>query len=322
MPYGNLIEGVEWPDFATDNPEKLKIRGVLPIPKWTGLGTGDIDKPGTVLHESHHGRFQFWHSMSPDDGYTNGEVRDKIIDQAVEWYDQARQTGNTYHLGKVLHMIQDGYVLSHVKRDENGKVRGFQNYNEQDPTEHSKDEMRQVKTVTESIDIQRQVLEDWQEVPGTLNALKASADILKLYKSGASSEDLKTYLKEKVYAFENVQTQFKPSGGSDPKYQKRIAEENSVPQTDDKYAMMVEAYLNKPFVEAIELHPDLMHVYARKGAVAAEVADMHPKQQAFVLTNFDTIAVSDISQGNIKPMQINSRDFTQESPQYSRTEFT
>jgi hypothetical protein len=67
-----------------------------------------------------------------------------------------------------------------------------------------------------------------------------------------------------------------------------------------------------------------MHVYARKRAVTAEIADMHPKHQAFVLANFDTVAVNDISQGNIIPMQINSKDASQDMqpPQLSRTEFT
>jgi hypothetical protein len=30
VPYGSLVGGVRWPDFATDNPEKVKIRGVVP----------------------------------------------------------------------------------------------------------------------------------------------------------------------------------------------------------------------------------------------------------------------------------------------------
>ncbi|MDD2833850.1 MAG: hypothetical protein PHD12_07565, partial [Methylotenera sp.] len=70
--------------------------------------------------------------------------------------------------------------------------------------------------------------------PGTLQALEASTAILKLYKSGASSKELADYLRDKVYPFENEQTKDLPAGGSDPKYQKRIAENADIPMSETR----------------------------------------------------------------------------------------
>lgn len=227
MPYGNMIEGVEWPDLPSSNPEKT-----------LGLYTTyrDLEKSGTITNDSHHGKYQIWHSMAPDDGtgrvYNNGEVKDLIIKQAIEWYEQAQSTNNTVHLGKVLHMVQDSYSHSHVMRDENDKVKSFQSYNEQDGHEHGTADKPQIKTVIESNGMERQVPEDWQKIPGTLQALEASTAILKLYESGASSKELADYLRDKVYPFENEQTKDLPAGGSDPKYQKRIAENTETPMSE------------------------------------------------------------------------------------------
>ncbi len=228
MEYTDKLEtGIRWNDAPSDNPEKLNYPGVFPI-------GGDINKLGTITNRSHHGDLQNLHSMMPSDKpYTNGEVRDKIIAQSVAFFEQARSSGNEVYLGKLLHSVQDSYVLSHVERDENNKVKGFQDYNEQDHGAHSTDEMRQVKTVAEVVGIQRQVLQDWQDVPGTKDAVKASADIMKLYNNPSkTSKDLADYLRYKVYPFENEQTKDLPAGGSDPKYQKHIAENAETPMSE------------------------------------------------------------------------------------------
>lgn len=224
-PYGNLVEGVKWPDAPDENenkkPNLSSYAKLFPV-------VGTIDTPGSITNKSHHGKFQIWHSMAPDDGtgrvYSNGEVKDLIIDQAVKWYEKAQETGDNLHIGKVLHMVQDSYSRSHVVRDEIGKIKNFQSYNEQDAHEHGTADKPQIKTVIESNGIERQVPESWQKIPGTTQALEASTAILKLYKSGASSKDLADYLRDKVYPFENQQTKSLPAGGSDPKYQKRIAD--------------------------------------------------------------------------------------------------
>ncbi|MFA7350500.1 MAG: hypothetical protein WC009_07035 [Methylotenera sp.] len=221
MPYNSLITGVRWNDLPSNNSTELDYLSVVPV-------FGTINKSDTIANKSHHGEFQIWHSMAPNDGtgrvYSNGEVKNLIIDQAVKWYDQAQTTGNNFHLGKVLHMVQDSYSRSHVVRDENGKIKNFQSYNEQDAHEHGTADKPQIKTVIENNGIERQVAEDWQKIPGTLQALEASTAILKLYKSSASSKELAEYLRDQVYPFENEQTKDLPAGGSDPKYQKRIAE--------------------------------------------------------------------------------------------------
>lgn len=225
-----LERGVRWNDAPSDNPEKLNYPAVFPI-------GGDINKPGTITYRSHHGDLQNLHSMMPDDSTgrapTNGEVKDKIIAQSVEFFEQARSTNNQVYLGKLLHTVQDAYVLSHVERDANNKVKGFQDYNEQDHGAHSSDEMRQIKTVTEVMGIQRQILQDWQDVPGTKDAVNASAHIIKLYNDPTkTSKDLADYLRDKVYPFENEQTKDLPSGGSGPRYKKRIAENAETPMSE------------------------------------------------------------------------------------------
>ena len=210
MEYTDKLErGIRWNDAPSDNPEELSYLQLNPF-------NGDINKPGTMTYRSHKGDLQTLHSMTPvyDTGKvpTNGEVRDKIITQSVELFEQARNTDNQVYLGKLLHTVQDAYVLSHVQRDENDKVKGFQDYNEQDHGAHSSDEMRQTKTVTEVVGIQRQVLQDWQDVPGTKDAVKASADIMKLYNDpNKTSKDLAEYLSDKVYPFENEQTKDLPA---------------------------------------------------------------------------------------------------------------
>lgn len=234
MTYGSLVDGVQWPDAPSDNPIKpafLELR-----PKW--MPGGDLHTPGTLTYESHHGKYQIWHSMAPDGGtgmvYTNGEVKELIINQAAEWFEQAQRTGNTFHLGKVLHMVQDSYSNSHVVRDENGNVKNFQSYNEQDGHAHGLEDKPQIKTVIESNDIERQVMDDWQNVPGAMQALEASTQILKLYKSGASSKELADYLRDHVYQFENEHTKDTPAGGTDPKYapkpKTRISENTNTPE--------------------------------------------------------------------------------------------
>lgn len=234
MTYGNLIEGVRWPDVPTENPIETSYRKLV-VPNWVPLIGGDLGKPGTITNESHNGKYQYWHSMAPSDRqYTNGEVKDKIIEQAIEWYEQAKSENNTFHLGKVLHMIQDSYVLSHVQRNSAGKIHNFQSYNEQDSHEHGVDEMLPTRTVTDTMGNKHQVQGNWGEIPGAMQALGASTQILKLYKSGASSKELADYLRNHVYQFESEHTKDTPAGGTDPKYAPKpktsVAENTSTPE--------------------------------------------------------------------------------------------
>lgn len=228
LPYGNLLDGVQWPDAPSRNDSETGKLGAV----------FKVGQPGTLTYESHHGKYQFWHSMVPDDGtgrvYTNGEVKELVVNQALEWFEQAQRTGNTFHLGKVLHMVQDSYSNSHVVRDENGNVKNFQSYNEQDGHAHGLVDKPQIKTVIESNGIERHVVDDWQNVPGAMQALEASTQILKLYKSGASSKELADYLHDHVYQFENEHTKDTPAGGTDPQYAPKpktsIAENTSTPE--------------------------------------------------------------------------------------------
>lgn len=261
-PYGKLVDGVKWPDAPDDDenkkPNLASYAKLFPV-------IGAIDTLGTITHESHYGKYQFWHSMAPDNGagkvYTNGEVKELIIKQAIKWYEKAQSTGDNLHLGKVLHMVQDSYSHSHVMRDENGKVKNFQSYSEQDGHAHGLEDKPQIKTVIESSGIERQVMDDWQNVPGAMQALEASTQILKLYKSGASSKDLANYLRDYEYQFENEQTKNLPAGGSDPKYQKQIAENTSTPeiQADESIKNSLPLADNTPIKGSLREYLTLHH---------------------------------------------------------------
>lgn len=177
MPYGNMIEGVQWPDAPSDDSEKISKSGTLLKMK----------QPGNIANDSHFGKYQYWHSMTPDDGtgrvYSNGEVKDLIINQAVAWYEQAQSSGDTFHLGKVLHMVQDSYSRSHVVRDENGNIKNFQSYNEQDGHAHGLEDKPHIKTVIESNGIGRQVPEDWRKYRGLCKRWKLLLQYLSCIKA-------------------------------------------------------------------------------------------------------------------------------------------
>lgn len=224
----SLEKGVEWPDVPSEKAGETNYPGLR-----------HMNKPGTITYESHNGANQFWHSMAPKkaDGseYTNGEVLNKIVNQAGAWFDQAKFDNTNFYIGNLLHMVQDSHSPAHVIRDEAGRVVSFQSYDKQDHAEHRVGESKQ------RVDIEGEVLgneqgrmQSWQEVPGAMAAYKASVKILELYKNGASSEELKTYLRQEVYQFENEQAQYKPAGEIDPKYapkpKTRIAENQDMPE--------------------------------------------------------------------------------------------
>jgi hypothetical protein len=141
--------------------------------------------------------------------FTNAQVLDKIVGQATEWYQQAQTEGNIFHVGKLLHMIQDSYSQSHVVRNTLGDVVVFQSYQDQDAHAHgTADEIPKGGT--------------WRDVRGAQPATVASTAVLSMYKDGASAAVLEPYLRENVYRFANGLIQNKPAGGSAPQYQKII----------------------------------------------------------------------------------------------------
>lgn len=229
VPYNKSLEkGVEWPDVPSDKSEDTSYKKLV-APKWAG---GDLDRPGSLTYESHNGANQFWHSMAPKvEGkeYTNGEVLNKILNQAGAWFDQAKFDNSNFYIGNLLHMVQDSYSQAHVIRDDAGRVVSFQSYDKQDHSAHRHGESKQMVDIEGGLLGNEQGrMQNWQEVPGAMAAYRASVKILEFYKNGATSDELKAYLRQEVYPFENEQTQNKPAGEVDlrfaPKPRIRIAE--------------------------------------------------------------------------------------------------
>ncbi len=203
VPYTTALEkGVEWPDVPSTKPGETNYPGLI---------NGDLHKKGTITNNSHYGQNQFWHSMTPPGDFKNGDVLDKIVHQAVQWYEQAQKEKNIFHVGKILHIVQDSYSEAHTIRSKDGKIVTFQSYDKQDPNKHEKADV-----------IPR--WGTWRDVPGAISALQASTKILELYKSEASSKALEDYLRNQVFPFENGLTKNQPAGGTNPKYAPTIAE--------------------------------------------------------------------------------------------------
>jgi hypothetical protein len=198
VPYTALLrKGVEWNDAPSSEPDETNYPGLLK----------DMHTPGTLINDSHYGSKQFWHSMAPSDrDYTNGEVLDKIITQAKDWYQQARDQNDVFHIGKILHMVQDSYSESHVIRNSNGEIVSFESYSEQDSHEHG---------IADSIPKGG----TWRDVPGAMNATTASAVILHFYYQGVGVDALEQYLRAGVYPLANGAAGA-IAGGTAPQYQK------------------------------------------------------------------------------------------------------
>jgi hypothetical protein len=152
-----LDEGCAWPDVPcdTDKVETCYYK------TWRNL-----EKKGTLAYESHNGSKQYWHSMAPIGKNTNLEVKQLIISQAKSWFvDSLNAEGedSLFHIGKILHMVQDSYSLSHVQRDAKKRILQFQGYDVQDAHKHGEaDKKGNSKEAT--------------------NALEASILILTIYK--------------------------------------------------------------------------------------------------------------------------------------------
>ena len=108
VPYDNALdEGCAWPDVPCDT-NKVETCYYKTYKEYK--------KTGTLSCRSHYGDLQYWHSMAPTGNWTNQEVLEKIIAQAKEWYEAALQQNQIFHIGKILHTVQDSYSRSHVVR--------------------------------------------------------------------------------------------------------------------------------------------------------------------------------------------------------------
>lgn len=227
VPYDyRLDEGCAWPDVPCENEDSIET---CYYNTWRNQYT-----KGTMAYDSHHGSKQYWHSMAPAGNYSNQQVIELIINQAKQWFRKAHETkgdDGLFHIGKILHMVQDSFSLSHVQRDEKNRIIQFQGYNVQDSSKHSEPD------------------EDGSS-KGAQDAKTASIYILSFYKT-VKSDTLKVeiylpafenYLRRNVYQLALNRGEVK-AGGSLDAYKKT---EKPVLNNDEQRKLKKELELRYP----------------------------------------------------------------------------
>ena len=207
-----LDEGCAWPDVPCNNEYSIET---CYFNTWRNL-----NKPGTLAYESHHGKNQYWHSMAPTGDNTNQEVIERIITQAKQWFSIGVDTGmgdggfwnktgddGLFHIGKILHMIQDAFSSSHIQRNNSNQIIQIQGYNEQDAHKHGKPDKQ-------------------GHSKGANDALKYSKKLLTLYKViKACDRELQTpniylpqleaLLRDEIYVIQSDRRHVKAGGTLD-----------------------------------------------------------------------------------------------------------
>jgi RHS repeat-associated protein len=165
-----LKEGSRWPDMPEGIVKAGSVLGAEGKVK-------DAEK-SSLTYRTHFGDLQYWHSMSSAADKSAVDVRNKIIAQTSEWYDQGIKhfASGKYdeagkELGKVLHMVQDSWSPAHVARDpKTGRIAGFQNYSLQDSAKHGEvdnisvnnwEAMAKRPGVTQATDVSQQLISDF-----------------------------------------------------------------------------------------------------------------------------------------------------------------
>jgi hypothetical protein len=198
-----LDEGSAWPDVPCQNENSIET---CYYNTWN-----DEHTKGTLAFESHHGTKQYWHSMAPTGNNTNSQVVELIIAQAKKWFKKGVETDGDdglFHIGKILHMIQDSYSLSHVQRDKDNKVIQIQSYESQDADKHGDPDKE-------------------EDTKGVKDAENASVWILSLYKYWKKEKDIKlallsldNYLRSTIYPIASSRGNI-IAGGSLDAYKKK-----------------------------------------------------------------------------------------------------
>ncbi|MCD8415943.1 DUF4280 domain-containing protein [Tenacibaculum dicentrarchi] len=249
--YGErLDEGCAWPDVPYGDQDSIETCYFDML--WMMYKGNDADK-NSLVYRSHNGDLQFWHSMAPPGDYTNQQIVDKIVVQAKKWYNKAQGLEKEYmklsqqdwlsrllevkhvmglfHIGKILHMIQDSYSESHILRNSKKEIIQIQSYTSQDSHKHgTADAVNQDGKVGlggfGNIDASANEI---HKIPGAKDAMDASEQILLLFKNRCPPEDLEEYLRATVYKFgydeENcVFSAIKKAGGSLGKFEPKEEE--------------------------------------------------------------------------------------------------
>jgi len=155
----DLTNGSMWPDCPSE--KALDVNFAYTAAVITEIIKADEND---TVRKSHFGENQYWHSMCPKlpskKTLTNEDVKDMIMKQLEKWYKEAleyKEKKNTrkslFALGKLCHVIQDSFVLSHcwrryygdekfiglkrIKKGDHGKIWTFQDYAAQDGNFHA-----------------------------------------------------------------------------------------------------------------------------------------------------------------------------------------
>ena len=226
-----LATGVAWPDapcaikdyiglcpVSAINSVKILPKVAEEAPEFGSLSAvGRIAleyAKSTIAYQSHLGKLQFWHSMAPEGVWTNGQVLEKILNQSRLWYDEAQDKMKNGHrlqgffnFGKLLHMVQDAFAGAHVARDEQGQILFFQGYEKQSSSDHAKGD-----------DIPK--YGKWSDIGGAKQAYAATIQLTEMFKRGADTDDIISYLRASVYAFA-PDAQSQTAGGTLDKYARK-----------------------------------------------------------------------------------------------------
>lgn len=97
----------------------------------------------------------------------------------------------------------------------------------------------------------------------------------------------------------------------------------SVPPTEsnERHALMAQAYAEKSPEDAVAEHPELAKVYAARAAVETQVADRPQESQNNVMAHFDARAIEHIESGKLPTVQLNEK-VTQEVAVEREPQFT
>jgi hypothetical protein len=207
-----LDEGCAWPDVPCANAYSIET---CYFNTWR-----ELDTPGTLAYESHHGRNQYWHSMAPTGDHTNQEVIELIISQAKQWFTMGVEAGMSdggfwnkagddglFHIGKILHMIQDAFSSSHIQRNSTNQIVQIQGYNEQDAHKHGEpDKQGHSKGANDALKYSKKLL--------TLYKVTKACDI-ELQTPNIYLPQLEALLRDEIYVIQSNRAQVKAGGTLD-----------------------------------------------------------------------------------------------------------
>jgi hypothetical protein len=148
-----LEEGCAWPDVPSQSDQGNYVKfGVVYLLHLAGWEAKESE-----TYRSHFGDLQNWHSMCPKESgvrLKNSQVKEKILGHLQGWYTEAMACGNQrrglFHIGKMMHTLQDSYCLSHcwrrfvndradetpIAKENEWKIWSFQSYDLQDSDAH------------------------------------------------------------------------------------------------------------------------------------------------------------------------------------------